>query len=617
MPSTHIEPRERLSRDTVDQLARDGTIFIDHRRSRPLYFDGRFLAARDLTREQNYFLTRQADLSHTFGNGIVRGLMVERETATSIRILPGHGITPAGEPVIVASPLAVRLTDVAKMQQLDATFGLLKTPRDPARNATGLFIVALRPVEFSANPIASYPTTLTGPRNVEDGDIIEGLVVTLIPYQDQGDQTDAARRRARLALDIFVHRGSRGVPAPVLPLAMIALERGIIQWIDPYLVRRELSMYSREVFSLGTMRAIREAHVMQYEEHLREVLQARRQANLSLRFAAAEQFFALPPVGHLPAAAIEPRDFTQIYFPSDVDVFLSFVPEDEVPALVEESLLLPPIDLTGPEGELDSTSVLVLAPVPRHLVRRVASTLTAVTRELKPAAPGLVARRRPLEALRGLSLRFPTLPVVRPEDLADAEWRKALAGAELLWYVRQRNLRYQSDAVSRPLLQAGDVELTKKVRELMADYQLLTPFNEIEKRTTADANVEFVRMLALPGFDRGGKTVAAGALNELKAKTAEPLDVVSVVAVSTRYNDPRLGEGIQRLETKEPRLRSETAVRENLQTTLLVPELDRIGRLLRTDGDLEAFTTDLLTAAHQSDAAARGLILKKLQELEG
>src|SRR5947207_14844555 len=53
------------------------TVVIDSRRRRPLYFDGRFLAARDLTRDQEYFVTLQADLSRVGGWGVVDGLVVQ------------------------------------------------------------------------------------------------------------------------------------------------------------------------------------------------------------------------------------------------------------------------------------------------------------------------------------------------------------------------------------------------------------------------------------------------------------------------------------------------------------------------------------------------------------
>src|SRR5262245_12212231 len=357
-----VPARKRLEQEELDRLQKSGALIVDERRRRPLYFDGRFLAARDLTREQVYFLTRQADLGRAGGAGVVHGLMVlPGATATSIVITPGHGLTPAGESVVLppAAPpetsLSFNLADIAEIQRLDAAFGLLPIPRESPRNRSGLFIVALRPVEFTANPIASYPTSITGPRTVEDGDIIEGVVVTLIAYPDEGARNELDQRRARVAREIFVEKSRRGSPASALPLAMIALNRGVVQWIDPYLVRREVGAEQSDVLGLGlSPRALREAHVLQYETHLNDVI--RQRAQRGLRFAASEHFFALPPAGRMPAAAIDPVDFTQLFFPPEIDVDLSIIPEDEVAALLEDSFDLQPIDLTLKGDEQESTA---------------------------------------------------------------------------------------------------------------------------------------------------------------------------------------------------------------------------------------------------------------------
>ena len=52
--------RSRLKADQVRDLTASGALVLDSRRRRPLYFDGRFLAARDLAREQDYFLDRKS-----------------------------------------------------------------------------------------------------------------------------------------------------------------------------------------------------------------------------------------------------------------------------------------------------------------------------------------------------------------------------------------------------------------------------------------------------------------------------------------------------------------------------------------------------------------------------
>ncbi|HEU4451617.1 MAG TPA: hypothetical protein VFR81_01115, partial [Longimicrobium sp.] len=290
--STQGPARQRLKSEQIREL--QGSLVVDNRRRRPLFFDGRFLAARDLVREQNYFLTRQADLGRAGGFGVVEGLYVQRGAApTSLTFTAGHGVTPAGELVVLPRDFTVELTEIPEIQRLNAAFGLLEIPHDPPRNRTGLFVVALRPVEFSANPVASYPTSLTGPRSVEDGEIVEGAVVTLIPYADEGPDVSTSLRRARVAHEIFVGGTAKGEAAGALPLAIVALNRGTVEWVDPFLVRREAGSQQADVIGLGfSPRGLREAHLLQYEAHLREVISLRR--TLGYRFAATEYFQALP-----------------------------------------------------------------------------------------------------------------------------------------------------------------------------------------------------------------------------------------------------------------------------------------------------------------------------------
>ena len=441
--------REVIDRDERERLQASNTLMIDTRRRRPKYFDGRFLTARDLMRDQTYFLTRQADLGRSMGAGVVHGLMVEEgDTATSLHVQPGLGVTPSGEMVSIPSKLTLDLADIPSTQRLNAALGLSLRPLDPVRSRTGLFVLALRPVEFTANPIAAYPTSITGPRSVEDGEIIEATAVTLIPFPDEGDASEWNARRSRVAHQVFVERTTRGLPASLLPLAMVAVDRNIIQWLDPFLVRRELAVWQGEVLGLGLgIKALHYAQVQQYEAQLQDLLRDR--GTRGQRFAASDHFLTLPPVGHVPAAAMNLADFSQIYFPPEVDVELSVIPDDEVPILLEESLTLPPIDLTLSESEQDSTSVLILVPVDRTKLDELKARLTSFRRPFKVAAPGLVAKRLPLELLRGIRLPRVVPPPVLAGTPRDVAWREAVqqaAGADgqLLWYVRRRNLPMNS-----------------------------------------------------------------------------------------------------------------------------------------------------------------------------
>ena len=73
---------------TGSWLQNDGSLVIDSQRSRPYWFDGRFLAARDLQREQDYFLQRQADLGQAAGFSVIHGLWVDTPAANDTGATP-------------------------------------------------------------------------------------------------------------------------------------------------------------------------------------------------------------------------------------------------------------------------------------------------------------------------------------------------------------------------------------------------------------------------------------------------------------------------------------------------------------------------------------------------
>src|SRR6185369_16775926 len=91
-----LEARDEASQERMRRLVESNTLIADDRRRRPLYFDGRFLDAAALTREQDYFRTRQTDLGRAGGAGVVQGLIVQVDAdGSELRIQPGHGITPS------------------------------------------------------------------------------------------------------------------------------------------------------------------------------------------------------------------------------------------------------------------------------------------------------------------------------------------------------------------------------------------------------------------------------------------------------------------------------------------------------------------------------------------
>jgi hypothetical protein len=470
--------REAVDPKEQDDLKKVGALIGDSRRSRPNYFDGRFLKASDLTADQTYFLSRQADLARSSGFGVIEGLMVTNDAnadnrrieinrSTIVRISAGYGLTPSGELVAIPVDLDVNLADLASVQRLNAAFGLAAIPTEPLRSATGLFVLGLRPVEYTEDPIASYPTSPGGERKVQDGMIREATVVSLIPYTDVGDGSDE-QGRSQAARAIFLAGSSQTSLANVLPIAMVALSRGVVQWVDTWLVRRELGGDSRQILALGGVsRALREAHAQQYAEHLKVILDQRTANSRGLSFSAAEHFSILPPVGPFPAAAIQiipssdsidpnsPNQFTQIFFPPEIEVDLSIIPEDELAAVVEDSLLLPPIDLTLTAEARDSIAVLLLIPVPRQRIQELNNTLRLpdqpqlppLQRQLLPAAAGQLAKRLPIDVLQGIRRPRPMTLALNPQSIIDKAWQAELNKGLQFWFVRRRNFAYRSDFV--------------------------------------------------------------------------------------------------------------------------------------------------------------------------
>jgi hypothetical protein len=473
------DDRFPLQGDALEEARAAGAVILDERRQRPNYFDGRFLTAADLTSDQNYVLSRLTDLARTLGQGVSDGLMVLQEPTGgpgALRVTAGWGLTGAGELVGLPQDRQVDVGDLARIQDLNQRFGLAELPAEPQRTLTGLFVLALRPVEFTDGPIASYPTGVSGQRQVEDGFIVEATAITLLRYGDGGPGTDA-EQRSRVAREIFLSGEVRLDAAGVLPLALVALSRGVVLWVDNWLVRRELGAEAGGSLGLfGASRARRQAHLQHYRGRLEEVRQQRQKERRGWQFAAAEHFALLPPVGPLPPQAILPPPadangasgggaFQQVFFPPEIEADLAIVPEDELPAVIEESLALPPIDLTLSPAERDAIAVLILLPVPRArlqtLLNRLASfRQNSLRRPLLPAAPGQLSRRRPLEILEGLGPAGFGAPLGDPDNPAPVSgaaaagkgsatglWQEELMGAQELWFVRRRQFPDRQNVV--------------------------------------------------------------------------------------------------------------------------------------------------------------------------
>src|SRR5215217_6799454 len=90
----------------------------------------------------------------------------------------------------------------------------------------------------------------------------------------------------------------------------------------------------------------------------------------------AQSFLEIvPSAGPLPPNVLNQIDFTQAYFPPEARVELALVPEDELAALMEDSIDLPPIDLALKPEDQDALAILILAPVKRADYGNILKTL--------------------------------------------------------------------------------------------------------------------------------------------------------------------------------------------------------------------------------------------------
>ncbi len=572
---TDITPgstREVIDPDELRQWRETGTIVTDERRRRPYWFDGRFLDAAALNAEQHYFLARQADYGRAAGFGVIQGLEVSyRDSqARGVRIAPGQGLTPSGAPVALAEALEVDLTAVAERQRLDASFGLAGLPRSPAANRSGLFILALRPVEFSAGPISAYPGSLEGPRASQDGSIVAATAVSLIPYPHLGASSELADRRAQVAREIFLEQSLKGQPDDVLPLAMLALDHGVIRWLDNFMVRREIAQRQRGVWGLGLApRALRAAHLRQYSDHLEDLL-ARDGGGAA--FVASEHFSVLPPAGPMPVNGIAGDEFRHSFFPAEMEVELSLVPEDELPALLEETLLLPPIDLEMDGQAHGADSVMVLLALPRHEFYRLARRLPSLRRRLAPSSS-------PAGALEQALLRRPPPEAAADagDELAAGTWRGLLAGRERLWFVRRRNLDTRFAVAGQAVeLPSDEQAVEERAEERAAALKIKPSLKTIGRRASAMAMADLTRFLAAPPVAPGADLAAKAVINELAE--AERIDSGRVRAATEKFTRPDFGQGLARVNALSAGLLDQPELLDTLAKSGRVAELDRLGR---------------------------------------
>lgn len=642
-----LETRIAIDQRAVEQAAKAGVLDIDEQRARPRYQDGQLLGADGFRRDQALFDRRQHDLGTLVERGVVAGLEVRQamlldelgvETdvpnPSKLTIAPGHGVTGTGEAIVLGDRVEIDLTEFPVFERLDATFALDRQPREPARTQSGVFVLTLRTIRYTANPVAPYPSSITGERRLEDGDVIDASAVTLVPIDAESSLDGVDAGPSVLARRIFAEGLEPLVADDALPIAVVALARGQIAWIDVNLGRRQALADPSAGYGAGH-RALLDAHAKHFEARMAAILERRVADGLGARFAATDYFEVLPPSGSLPPAAVSVAGdrLLQWFFPSTMETDLALVPDDELPALMEEAMHLGPLSLTQGAAALEATPMMILIPVARDSFMTNVNAMGGIMRQPMGPRLGSYAYRRPVDAWQhrfrrpALSNGAPTAPLLIP-------WETALGAATTLYFVRQRRRARTPFALARYGPMPEEQRPSRTLSQLVFDR--IDAAGELERfdRMLATAGVETLeRLESLFTLDVFGSdplfvngviaelssrarrrllepgTVTVGgapvALAGVPAGAPAPLRVrrlhfEEVDAIARRYEgDGALGDGMVALRNNEPDL-TDFEVRLVIAQSLRLPELDLRVRTLPTSRhpDLAA---SVLSLSHAND----------------
>ena len=374
---------------------------VDPRLSRTHYFDGRLLKASDLTRDQVYLDERLREVGQALGSGIVRGLEVELTDDHRLTVGEGLAVAASGRVLQLSGrSLEVNLHNSALIASLNQ--GLYR------RFNRGLYAVTLRYAEVGSDSAEAFPADLESRRSFQFNSFAEGVELTLLPLPIPLPQSDAIGARSALVRELIAAGGTLpGLSDEAVPLGLLALDRGRPLWLDRGLVRRPLR-------GPGENNALQQDLAIHYQELLADILTSRSAAGLGGDFQASHYFRLLPPFGPLPRDAIDPVTGRQGYFPEGFEVVIAPVRRDDLPALLEESARLAPMDL---ERELDA-DVAVLVPLSDHEFAWRARQL-----EKGESIPPDALDRRRLLHLDRLALRLFPLPAPHAVDTDAEVWR--------------------------------------------------------------------------------------------------------------------------------------------------------------------------------------------------
>jgi len=324
-------------------------------------FTGRSLSDLALQAEQRSRAGHLAMLGGSLSSGVVAGLPVTvekgvRDAPDRLHIGVGSGITAEGEEIILSQAM---LVDIAALSKQESTKMQVQ-------------ILLLQPVTVLTRE-ANRADCEDDETNIafEDRQLIDGVRLKLydwdamVPFPMVTNATSLSLWRNQLAYSLFnqeLQLNELGLRMPWeiigLPIALLGLDTTLnkVLFADSYAVVRQGGrprMRSPLVPNSGN-EFIWQARVQQFTEQFAET------TFQSLDRAAISEYFRyLPPVGLLPANAVDWTLQQSLFFPANYSIRARALPLEELDKVIESSASLMPLMLDRPE------QVDLIVPIPQ------------------------------------------------------------------------------------------------------------------------------------------------------------------------------------------------------------------------------------------------------------
>lgn len=485
------------------QASLSSTASLDPKLSRTHYYDGRLLKASDLVRDQFYLDERLCEVGRVLGQGVVRGLQVRLNSQGGLDIQAGLAIAPSGRVLELEADIeGLKLTDDAQINSYNPNFRSL---------AAGLYALVIRYAQKGVGTAEVFPKDLESQRGFYFNAYEEGVEFALqklaqplpLQYLQQMPADEVALyARAQLVRPLLVNSPGQpvGLDESSVALGLLAVERGMPQWFDQGLLRRPF----RSAQALNYVQIDLYNH---YDELLRALLAQRQVLPNRDQFLASRYFSVLPPVGAIPKGAIDPENGYQHFFPASYEVSISPLREDDVAAVVQQSMMLEPIDLQR-ERDVDIMIAVVLDDL----------QFATVARQLQHLTDKITGQKQDFVQPPHLDEFF--LGSARLNSAASDNpslWKNIWPKARRVFYVR-RPIRVAETQVSAVVLATGTLEELKNSSALLEQLEAAKKSVEaMEKKLASTINEH---QMALANNQVLNQQIV-GLKNDLEASRAE------------------------------------------------------------------------------------------------